>query len=71
MLYEDCLIWVQSKKVHLTLKRLKPQGVGQFGEWGMVISLWRKWGPGMGCVTIKWWSRRGNFLKCLFYPNFL
>jgi hypothetical protein len=58
---EDSWIWVQSEKMHLTLKRRKAPGSLQvsWGEcgWDIFVAM-VGWGEGMGCGTVRRWTRR-------------
>jgi hypothetical protein len=65
---EDCWVWTQSKKSHLTLKRLEaPESGRSGGVWGKGGEVLRGWRHpredggvrGMRCGTVKGWTRRG------------
>ena len=61
---EVCRVWTQSEKVNLTLKRLKSTGRRDVwwsgvGWWGHPLGDGCVGGGGMGCGTVRGWTREG------------
>jgi hypothetical protein len=56
---EDCLLWPQWEKMHLTLKRIEARGNGKAwcGSWRVRVSSWR-WDWGVGGGSMEWGAVR-------------
>jgi hypothetical protein len=57
---QDCRVWTQSEKMHLTLERLGASGSGEvWWSRGREIFLEMGGGGDVGCGTVGGWTRRG------------
>jgi hypothetical protein len=58
---KDCQVTIQSVNRHLTLKMLEAPGFGKVwfgGEWKNSDIFMEMRGEGMGCGTVRGWTRR-------------